>query len=206
MSQQQGIVKGDDLQRLGSLGFIIGGLLLIIFNALSALEVDYDRRVSTFFVAVGVWGLMLGLAAIYRSITAAGVGWARMGLYLVIVGTAIWSVNSSVFAGAARAAAEGLTDEAAAIELVGHQVQPMAVVATFLGIFFVGIGMVRSTVYPKWYGWSGLILGGLTFALAGIPYFFLGEESIGELLFGMLAGLSTIWALIMGIWIARRAW
>ncbi len=32
--QQQGIVKGDVLQRLGSLSFIIGSALLIVFSAL----------------------------------------------------------------------------------------------------------------------------------------------------------------------------
>jgi hypothetical protein len=206
MSQQQGIVKGDDLQRVGSLGFIIGGVLLIIFNGLDILSVDTDRRISVLFVAIGVWGLTLGFVAIYRSITAAGAGWARMGFYLVIVGTAIYSVEASMFAATVRLVAEGHADMVAAIEVVGHQAQAMWVLATWLGIFIVGIGMVRSTVYPKWQGWSGLILGVLTYALAGVPLHFLGEESIGGLLFGVLAGLSTIWALIIGIWIARKAW
>ena len=42
MSQQQGKAKGDALQRLGNLGFIIGGVSLIIFNALGFWDVTPD--------------------------------------------------------------------------------------------------------------------------------------------------------------------
>lgn len=209
MSQQQGIVKGDTVQKFGSLAFIIGSVLLIVFNALSIADVGPDnvrRLLAGFFVSVGIWGVMLGVAAIHRSITAAGAGWARLGFYFIIVGTAVWTVLMGLAAGIARAAAEGLTDGVAALEVVRYQIQAMAVLSVWLGFFFVGIGMVRSTVYPKWQGWTGLILGILTFALAGVPRFFLGEGSVGDVLFGPLAGLTTIWGVIIGIWIARRAW
>lgn len=209
MTQQLGIVKGDDLQRLGSLGFIIGSVLLIFFNALALLDVDIGsipRVVSAFFVSAGLLGLMLGMAAIYRSITAAGAGWARLGFYILIVGTTIWLTHMSMRAGTARAAAEGLTDGVAAMDVMRRQVHAMSVLTEWLAIFFVGIGMVRSAVYPRWLGWTGLILGILTIALGGVPLFFLGPGSAVEILFGVLAGLTAIWALIVGIWIARRTW
>lgn len=209
MSRQQAIVKGDTVPRLGSLGFIIGGVLLF---AIAALDIARDgggtmqRVVAGFVVPVGIWGVMLGVAAIHRSITAAGAGWARLGFYLIIIGAALWTVHMSLRAGLARAAAQGITDGVAAIDVMIHQVVAMAYLTLWLGIFFVGIGMVRSTVYPKWQGWTGLLLGILTLALGGVPMFFLGEGSFGEVLGPVLAGLTTVWVLVIGVWIARRAW
>jgi len=209
MSQQQGIVKGDTIQRLGSLGFIIGGVLLFVIATLDILRDgggSTQRVVAGFFVPVGIWGVMLGTAAIHRSIIAAGAGWARLGFYLIIIGTAVWTVHMSLRAGLARAAAEGITDGVVAIDVMIHQVVAMAYLTEWLGIFFLGIGMVRSTVYPKGLGWTGLLLGILTFAIGGVPMFFLGEGSFGEILGPVLAGLTTIWALVIGVWVARRAW
>lgn len=205
MSRQQSIVKGDDLQRLGSLGFIIGSVLLIFFNAFVFLDVNLGS-ISHVFISAGLLVLMLGVAAIYRSISASGAGWARLGFYVFIVGTTIWLIHMSMEEATDRAVAEGLTDGIAAIEIMSHQIHAMAVLAEWLAVFFVGVSMVRSTVYPKWLGWTGLVLGILTIALGGVPLFFLGEGSVGEILSGVLPGLTTIWILIIGIWIARRVW
>lgn len=208
MSQQQGIVKGDALQRIGSFGFIIGSVLLIVIATLDILRDGgglTQRVVVGFFGPVGIWGMMLGMAAIYRSITDAGAGWVRTGFYLVIVATALWTVHMSLRAGNARATAAGLTDGVAIGVMIQHVVA-MAYLAEWLGIFFVGIGMVRSTVYPKELGWTALLLGILTFAIGGVPLFFLEKGSFAEILAPTLAGLTTIWALIVGIWVARRAW
>ena len=148
---------------------------------------------------------MLGMAAIYRSITDTGAGWVRTGFYIVIVGTALWTAHMSLRAGSARATAEGLTDGVAIGVMIQHLVA-MAYLAEWLGIFFLGIGMVRSVVYPKGLGWTALLLGILTFAIGGVPLYFLEKESFAEVLAPVLAGLTTIWALVVGIWIARRAW
>ena len=209
MSQQQGVVKGDTVQKLGSLAFIIGGVLLFVIATLDILRDgggSTQRVVVGFFGPVGIWGVMLGVAAIHRSITDAGAGWVRMGFYLVIVGTALWTVHMSLRAGIARAAAEGITDGVAAIDVMIHQVVAMAYLTEWLGIFFLGIGMVRSVVYPKGLGWTALLLGILTFAIGGVPLFFLEKGSFADILSPVLAGLTTIWALVVGIWIARRAW
>jgi len=209
MSQQQGIVKGDTVQRFGSLGFILGGVLLFVIAALDIVRHGggtTQRVAAGFIVPVGIWGVMLGTAAIHRSITAAGAGWARLGFYLIIIGTAVWTVHMSLRAGLARAAAEGITDGVVAIDVMIHQLVAMAYLSLWLGIFFLGIGMVRSTVYPKGLAWTGLLLGILTFAIGGVPLFFLGEGSFAEILGPVLAGLTTIWTLVTGVWVARRAW
>ncbi|HEX6127716.1 MAG TPA: hypothetical protein VF071_01700 [Candidatus Limnocylindria bacterium] len=208
MSQQQDTFRGDTFQRLGSLGLIIGSVMLM---AIAALDILRDgggitQRVAVgFFGPIGLWGMMLGMAAIYRSITGAGAAWVRTGFYLVMVGTVLWTVHMSLRAGNARAIADGLTD-GVAIGVMIQEVVAMAYLAEWLGIFFLGIGMVRSVVYPKALGWTALLLGILTFSVGGIPLFFLDKGSFAEVLAPILAGLTTIWVLVAGIWIARRAW
>lgn len=231
MSQQAGIVKGDALQRLGSLGFIIGAVLLIVFNALLPRAADPSSmqdmlttlgskeglvKLCSFFLAVGLWGLMIGAAGVYRSIAAGGAAWARLGFYGIIVGTTIATISLGLLMASANTGAEwlaasaadkaGAYSTAAAVHTVNMTGHTMFILVEWLAIFFLGIGMVRSAVYPKWQGWALLILGILTVAIVGIPVFFAGSTATIETLFMILAVLTTILALIVGIWVARKAW
>jgi hypothetical protein len=231
MAQQQGVVKGDTLQKLGSAAFIIGAILLIVFNILLPRSSDPSNtqemlnkwgdqkgltQLCALLLAVGIWGVMMGTAGIYRSITANGAAWARLGFYGITVGTAIWSVTFGLVAATAGAAADWLAapaaDKAAAYG-VAHSVGSvststftMSILVFWLAIVFLGIGMARSYVYPRWLGWLGALLGATTVAAVGIPQFFTGETSTLQTLFAVLAVLTTLWVLIIGIWSARKAW
>jgi hypothetical protein len=81
---------------------------------------------------------------------------------------------------------------------------PMEVIVIWLAFAFLGIGMAHSDVYPRWLGWVGLILGiaGMTL---GIFQTFTGRETTLNLF--MVLNISTmLWSLVVGIWVARRAW
>ena len=80
----------------------------------------------------------------------------------------------------------------------------MTVVIYWLALVPLGIGMIRSFVYPRWLGWPSLILGVAGFAL-GIVETFNGRESTFSL-FMILYPLTMLWFLVVGIWVARRAW
>ncbi len=228
---QQGIIKGDALQKLASVGFIIGALLLIIFNFLLPRAADPSNtqdmlttwgnkeglvQLVGFFMAVGSWGLMLGAAGVYRSITAAGAAWARLGFYGIIVGTAIFTISSGLLAVTASTGADWLAasaadkaaaySTAAAVGTVGGVAFTMFILVEWLAIVFLGIGMARSAVYPKWQGWAGLVLGAVTVAIVGIPQFFAGQTTMIQTLFAVLATLTISWAGVVGIWVARKAW
>jgi len=231
MSQQQGIVKGDALQRLGSLGFIVGAVLLIVFNFLLPRAADPGNlqdllttlgnkvgltQLAGLFIVVGSWAIMIGAAGIYRSITAAGAAWARLGFYGIIVGTTLNTIAIGLHVAEANVGADWLMATASdkvmayytgsAIVTVGKSVVTMYVLVEWMAIFFLGIGMARSAIYPKWQGWVALILGALNVAIVGLPQFFAGMTGTLQILFAVLATLTTIWALIVGIWVARRAW
>jgi hypothetical protein len=226
---QQGITKGDVLQRLGGIGFIIGGILTLVFSALEPRPDDpantqqalaklaENEGLSTIVflgLAVGMWAIMIGVVAVYRSISTGGAAaWARLGFYGVIVGTTLFTVTLAIgWATTGAAAASGGTQPgtpaytiAAALNAVGSSVFIMSVIAFWLALAFLGIGMVLSTVYPKWMGWVLLILGVLIVAVTGIPAAVGDPSQALDIIFAVLAGLTSIWAIIVGIWVTRRA-
>ncbi len=226
---QQGITKGDVLQRIGGIGFIIGGILTLVFSALyprpddpantqQALtrlaENETFSAIVYLGLAVGIWGLMIGVLAVYRSITTGGAAaWARLGFYGVIVGTTVFTVSMAVgWAATGAAAASGGTEPgtsaystAAALSMLGSSTFLMTIIVLWLALAFVGIGMVLSTVYPKWMGWAVLILGALNVVVAGIPQAVGGPSQALDLIFSVLAGLTSIWAIVIGIWVTRKA-
>ncbi len=81
----------------------------------------------------------------------------------------------------------------------------VAIVVYWSALLLLFIAITISRVYPTWLGWAGLIN-----AVVVIPVGFVyayAEPSQGlQYVFGGLAGLSTLWVLILGIVISRKAW
>ena len=218
MSQQKGIVKGDPFQKLSSVSLVVAGILLIIFNILLPRANDPSKilnlvntwgskaglvRACTFFLSVGIWALMIGVAGIYRSITERGAAFAHLGFYVVTVGTTLFTLSFASVMATATAPDRAI---AAVIATMGNAVFTMSILVEWLAIAFTGIGMVASSVYPKWQGWAAVALGFLTFVVVGIPQFFNGQTAALQMVFAVLAVLSTIWALVVGIQTAQKAW
>ena len=112
MAQEEGIVKGDALQKMGSAGFIFGAILIAIGSLLlphaavpssnwQEMQKELGEQAVLFqacalLMIFGYWAVMIGTAGVYRSITAAGAAWARVGFYFNLMGTAIWTVGMSL--------------------------------------------------------------------------------------------------------------
>ena len=232
MAQQQAIVKGDALQKLGSAGLIIGAILLLVFNILLPRASDPSNvqevltkwgeqeglvQMCALLLAVGIWGLMIGIVGVYRSIsTGSGADWVRLGFYGIVVGTTIWTVSFALVMATAdtaatwiaapaagKAAAYGI---AAAVNAVNETMHTMSVTVYWLALVFLGIGMVLSSVYPRWMGWVVLVLGIITMVAGGVIPVFAGPGSATMIIFAILSILTTLWALDLGIWVARKAW
>ena len=222
--------KGDVLQKIAGLGFIVGALLTGVFNALfpraddpsvttDVLEALADdetfARVAFLGLAIGFWALMIGVTGVYRSISTGGAAvWARLGFYGVIVGTTLAIMSLAVGVGTAEPAADwvaaggGVANSlyaiAATLNAISESIFFMSIIVYWLALAFVGIGMVLSKVYPQWLSWPPLVLGAATVVVAGIPVTLNGFDDTTELIFSVLAGLTTLWALAMGVWITRR--
>lgn len=230
MTQQQGIVKGDAQQKLGSAGFIIGAILMTVGSFLLPPSLGVSRWMEeikqvgqqamllqscALLITFGYWGVLVGTAGVYRSITASGAAWARLGFYFHLMGTALWTIGMAVGdVGIPAAAANWLAAPPASQEAAFSVITamtgftrglfPMEVIILWLAFIFLGIGMVQSAVYPRWLGWVGLVLG-LAGVSLGVVQTFNGRESTLALF--MVLNVSTIlWMVVTGIWVARKAW
>ena len=223
--------KGDVLQKIGGLSFIVGSILLIVFNALLPRVDDPSDmgeiiqkvaeksggfwEASHLLLAVGLWGLMIGVVAVYRSLsTGSSAPWARLGFYGVVVGTTLWTVVLGLDgAGLAEVAArwqaatgnekEILFVVATALREFETGLFSLTIMAYWLALVFLGIGMALSTLYPKWLS-GAIILLGAALVVVGVIFYFADNSKALDSVFGILAGISTVWALLLGIWITRR--
>ena len=95
MQAAQGITKGDVLQRVASIGFVVGGIATVGANALfprsadpgiiaerltTAGENESLQRIALLVLIIGFWGLLVGAVGVYRSLpTGTAAAWARLG-------------------------------------------------------------------------------------------------------------------------------
>lgn len=232
--QQGTIARGDVLQRLAGIFFIVGTVLLAVGNALmprasdpsdlqAVLQAIVDKGTAATVViylilAVGIWSTFIGFVGVYRSLsTGAAAAWARLGFYGLLIGTTLTTVLFSIvgFAGpqiaedwstAVEPAKATLLSIASAIDHLISGLFSMSVIVYWLALVFLGIGMVLGPAYPRWLGWAILILGAAVVAVVGIPSALSPNEQTLALLFAILAALTGVWALVTGIWTLRKAW
>ena len=226
----EGAAKGDVLQRIAGVSLVVGGILLIVFNALfpraddpsdipqvlTKLADNETLTLLTFLLlAVGMWALMIGMAGVYRSIsTGAAAAWARLGFYGVIVGTTLFTVSTAVGLVGTGAAADWVAagkamdtssySIAATLNQVGSSIFYMFIIVNWLALAFLAVGMVLSSIYPKWLSWALLILGVAMVVVVGIPQALSDPNQALDVTFAILAGLTTLVALVLGIIITRR--
>ncbi|MBI4234027.1 MAG: hypothetical protein HY686_06260 [Chloroflexi bacterium] len=234
--QQGAIAKGDVLQRLAGIMFVVGGILTLVFNFLypRASDPTFDNvqltlqaiadkgstfyRVDNLLLAVGLWGLMIGWVGVYRSLSSGSAAvWARLGFYGVIVGTTLWTVVFGMnmgfglvveqWASSAEPAKATWLVVASALTRLQFLLFSMTVIVYWLATAFIGIGIVLGAVFPKWLGWVLVILGVVTVVVVGLPQVLAGpSQVVSNVLFPILATLSTLWAVATGIWVLRKAW
>jgi len=228
---QQSIVKGDTLQRISSVGFILGAILIAVSGLLmphantptSDLqemlkplgEHKFLTQLSSLLMAVGFWAVLIGITGVNRSITTGGAVWARLGFYFTLSGTALWTVSLALDVAVASATANWLSvridgKEAAwiivaSLSAMGRGMVPMTWIVYWLALTLLDVAMIFSDVYPRWLGWAGLIVSIPTIVL-GVIQIFNARSITLTLIFSMLMMLTALWNLAAGIWVARRAW
>ena len=218
--------KGDVLQRIAGLAFIVGGILTLVSNALFPRVDDPSNTQEVLIkladnetlslivllgIAVGIWALMIGVVGVYRSISTGGAAaWTRLGFYGVIVGTTLMTASLAINVATVDAAAswDGTSMDivyavAATLLSAGQATFSMSVIVFWMALVFLGVGIIMSDVYAKWLGWSLLVLGIVTMVVGFVEILSDPTQAL-DLTFGVLAGLTTIWALVIGIIITRR--
>lgn len=219
----KGSVKGEVvLQRIGGVGLILGGVLTIVGNILAPRPDDPSSaasyvqvfatsaertRLAFFLIVIGLWALVAGMAAVYRSITeGAGAAWARLGYYGVLAATALFSAAFGVGLASIRVAAGGASDAplATALATATDSLFGVSMLAYWLALLFVGIGIATSAVYPKWTGWLFIVSGAVAAVVGGGFRIFEGTTRGSEIVFGIAALVSAAVSLVLGVLITRR--
>ena len=229
---QQGIVRGDLFQRIAGVSLILGAVLTTIFNIFYPRADDPSdvqqtmtafgdnetfSRIVVLALAVGAWALMIGAVGVYRSIsTGSAAAWVRLGFYGILVGTAVFTVSTAIGLAGADASADWIAADskmgipeytiAATLSAVGTYILYMFIIVYWLALAFLGIGMVLGSVHPRWLSWPIIILGAVTLVLVGVPQALSDPGRAVDLIFAALAGLTTLWFLVLGVWITRKAW
>ena len=230
MTKQQGFLLGTEQQKLSSTGFIIGVLLITIGNvwvtlvglgdpaeALSKFSENVQLlQVVALLITLGWWAVLIGVVGVSHSITASGAAWARLGLYFMITGTALWTLGMALDISYANLIANWLSapeaDKEFARDLItiysptlgiGRGLFPMNVMSNWLAFGFLSMGMIRSSIYPRWLGWFGFGLGTIGLPM-GATMIFTGREAIWNA-FSILAFATILWLLALGVWMARES-
>jgi hypothetical protein len=230
---QQNIMKGDTLQRMSSAGFIIGAILVAVSGLLmphantptSNLremltpmgEYQYRTIVASLFGMVGFWMALIGVTGVHRSITASetkGAVWARLGFYFILMGTVLWTVSWAMDINTASAVANWLSapsdgkeaawNVVATLSAFGRGILPTTWIVYWLALVVLNVAMIFGDVYPRWLGWTGLIISIPMIAL-GVFQVFTPRSITLTLIFSILMMLTILWNLAIGIWVARRA-
>lgn len=229
---QQGIAKGDVLQRIAGIALIVGAIVMAVFNGLLP-RADDPSQVQQVLTKLGenetfsqivflalAFGMLLvlgGIVGIYRSLsTGAASAWARLGFYAAVVATATlvmvfatgWAVAGAAANWAAAPAVGQATaySVAASLHAANMATFSMAIVVNWAAVILVGIAISLSTVYPRWMGWIAIVLGVVTIPAIGVPQAIAGPSQTIDLLFLIFSGLTLLWTLVMGVLITRKAW
>ncbi len=231
MQSGQGVLKGDALQRITGIGFVVGAIGTLVGNAIfprsddpssvtsRMAEIGGDETlavIAALAIVVGFWALLIGAVGVYRSVTSAmAAPWARLGFYFVLVGTAVATVSFGTLLGAVESSADwvaagsplGTTDFviAASLDALSLALFNVVIVIYWLGLLALGIGALLSGAYPKLLAWPLIVLAAAVVVI-GIPRFFTDLTETTELVFAIPAGLTSIWALVAGVWVVRKAW
>ena len=133
---------------------------------------------------------------------------------LVVVGTTLWTVtlglNGVGLAQVAERWQAAAGEQKETLLLIAISLRDfetglfsLTIMAYWMALVFLGIGMLLSTLYPKWLSGAIIVLG-VALVVMGVIFTFADNTKALDSVFGVLAGISTVWALVLGLWITRR--
>ena len=217
------------LLRIGAVSAIIGAVLGIVVNLLHprGAEIGNTKAHLQEIADSGIFlgdhiGILVafllivgGLVALYRSITSGrGAAFARLGFAVALASTALIGVTIATDGIAIKAVADtwassqdpALFQAAYVLEQINLGIFSI-VIFVFFGVTFIlyGLAVALSDVYPKWLGWAALVVG-IVAAVLGLIQAYEGPSTlVTNVLFPIASILLTVWVLVMGILMWRRA-
>jgi Domain of unknown function (DUF4386) len=222
------------LLRVGAVSAVLGAVLAIIGNVLHprtpASGLGDPEAFLRLVAGSPIWvtahvGLILGslfflggLVALAHSLSAEGdSGLARLGLAGALVGSAMNFIVLALDGIAMKDAAESWINASGAEKDAALRAGAILYyldfalfdvwVMIFFGMTFIlyGLAVSASNAYPRWLGWIAVV-GGVGAALVGLVQAYIGtSQATFLILFPAFAALLSIWLLVMGVLLWRRA-
>jgi hypothetical protein len=220
------------LFRIGSVLAIVGSVLAVVVNLLHPRSATVENPVlflrmiagSTIWVGdhVGIIFAVLlvtgGLVAISRSIAEEpGSAWAGLGSAGALVSASILFVLMASDGIAIKVLADAWMSAAGeerlpafrvahALALVNFAIFTVWTVVFFgVTIFAYGLAVLTSDTYPKWLGWVAVVAS-IASAMIGLNQAYRGASVfVTNVLFPIFSLIITVWVLVMGILLWRKA-
>ncbi len=213
------------LYRVGAWAAVVGAVIALVTNLvhprISEFE-DYvgaelrEVRDSDGWLAIhlglllGSLLIILGLFALARSLKGGPAeGWARLALGGLLISAPVAVLTLMVDGYATKqvadAAAQGSSAAGVAVVHLGWALF-MGLIIMFLGItpFLFGVAVAVDGRYPASLGWGAALLGAASVVI-GVVGTISGPSGGFFIVFTVTSGLLTLWVLILGVLLGRRA-
>jgi hypothetical protein len=225
-------MSGRHALRIGAIGAIVGGILVLVGNILHPHESGQLDDAQSFVVVVadsGTWigvhfliliGLALLLGAylgLCRSITREpGMTWARLswGISIIGVGFGLALMLTEIVAISALAdmwVSGSGTEKDLALAAASAVFQLSLTMGAGGALFlfgatplFYGVAILKSDDYAPWLGWIG-VTAGLVGVLAGVTQLFADTTIAQFVLFPIAAVATTLWIIYLGVMMWRKS-
>lgn len=230
-SSPQAETNRRPLLMVGGAAGVLGALLAFVANGLHPHPSDFHLEallqaiahsttwgpihLALIFSLVLIFGALLALTLTIDGEPAATV--ARFACLTTLLGAALILVSTAMDGFAMSQIARAWSDAAlaekaaalriaAAVEDLQYAVYSLSVVIFLgIGIFLYGLTMILSRAYPKSLGWLAVVSGAGAFVV-GVAQVMGGPEfRATEIFFVLFSMLSTVWVLIMGVLMWRKA-
>jgi hypothetical protein len=173
------------------------------------------RQVSFLGVTVGLLIVTAGVAGVIWALNSGRAQYsARIALYGLLIGAGIFTASAGIGLAATEAAIDWVAAGsdtsssefviAAAMNHADDGVWAISLVVYWGALGLTGIALLQDERFPRWSGWAIMALGFGVAAFAGVPMAVQGVSQGLTIVFAVLAQLSLIWVLVVGIWILRN--
>jgi hypothetical protein len=213
------------LYRIGSWAAIVGAIVALVTNLLHPRISEFGDyvgaelrvvRESDGWIAIhlglllGSLLIILGLFAFARSLKGGPAeGWARLALGSLLIAAPVTvmtlMVDGYTTKAIADATAPGSAGSAVAAVELGWALF-MGLIITFLGFtpMLFGVAVAVDGRYPAGLGWGAALLGAVC-VVDGVVGTVAGPSGAFFLVFTVASGLLTLWVLLLGVYLGRRA-
>lgn len=205
--------NSDVRSSITRVAFVASGILILTsvlfpvpadpgnYSEFLSLMVENSGRTQAVLLAVpiGIWALAVGVLTLNPMLRNAwSAAMVQSGAYLMLIGAGAVTVQFGV-GNAALAEASGNSLDAGGVLWAGAtHIRSFAMLAIWIGLGLAGIGLLRGVTTARWMAWTPILLG-VVMTVASIAAIVDGPTKTASTVTGGVAGLTALWAIILGL-------